>query len=338
MPMAMLVAMLKCLAEETRLRILRLVTVQELAVNELVDTLSLPQPRVSRHLAVLRRVGLVRDRRDGNLIYYRASADEMPPPAGPVWRAVHEALADGPFHPGDLTRLEATLARRGARSRGYFDDVLAEWDRIRRSYIDDALSASITAGLVPRGAVAADIGTGTGRLLPWLAKAASRVIAVDRSERMLAVCRERLAREGLANVELRAGEAEALPLADGECDVVFSSMLLHHLADPAAGAREMARIVRPGGRLVVSDLAKHEEDWTREVMADLWLGFAEAQVRQWLAAAGLTDVTYTCKPARPGRRAGAMRKLPAFLATGIRTSQPWSPNETNPNPDPNRRT
>ena len=311
-------SILKCFAENTRLRILRLVSMQELAVKELVSVLSLPQPRVSRHLAVLRRAGLVQDRREGNWIYYRTVADELGPLAAAVWDAVRASLADCDFFPKDLTRLDETLAGREDHSRDYFETMVAEWDRVRRRHIDDALSEDVVAGLVHDRAVVAEIGAGTGQLLVWLAQRAARAIGVDRSERMLQICAERLRREGLDNVELRTGQAEKLPLADGECDVVFSSMLLHHLADPAAGIAEMSRIARPDGKVVVSDLAKHDQDWTREVMADLWLGFTPEQIGQWFAAAGLGDVRYSCDPGAGPGRSGSARKLRTFIAIAVK--------------------
>ncbi len=310
--------MLKAMAEETRLRILRLISKQELAVNELTDTLGTTQSRISRHLAILRRAGLVRTRREGNWIYYRVDEAHLSASAKALWAPVRSQVEQAGFFPEDFERLKDTLARREARTKAYFDVVLTEWDRIRRSYIDDHLSFAVVSSLVRPKAVVVDVGTGTGEMLLPLARTAAQVIGIDRSEKMLDVCRQRLARAGLTNVELRLGEAEALPLADGQCDTAFSSMLLHHLGDPAQGVREMARIVRPGGRIVISDLTKHHYDWTREVMADVWLGFTEEQIRQWLAAAGLADVTYSSTELPSPIKAESRPKLRAFLATGAK--------------------
>jgi ArsR family transcriptional regulator len=196
--------------------------------------------------------------------------------------------------------------------------VCAEWDRIRRHYIEDTLSFLMVSSLIQPDAVAVDVGTGTGEVLLSLAKMAGRVIGVDRSEKMLAVCRQRVAEAKLDNVELIRAEAEQLPLDDACCDVAFSSMLLHHLSDPAAGVREMARIARPGGKVVITDLVHHDCDWTREVMADVWLGFEEEQIRAWLAAAGLESVAYW--PTRMPASADPenVGKLQAFIATGVK--------------------
>jgi len=328
-------ALLKCLGEDTRLRILRLVSTQELSVNELMTSMGLAQPRVSRHLAVLRREGLVRDRREGNLIYYRMTREGLPEPAEAVWQALAPVLANG-FFPEDLVRLRQTLARRADRSRGFFDDILAEWDRIRHSYIDDALPPARLAELVEPEWVVADVGTGTGQILLPLARRAREVVGMDRSERMLAVCRQRVEAAGLSNVTLRRGEAEALPLPDTACDAVFSSMLMHYLADPGTGLREMARILRPGGRLVVSDLIRHDQVWTREVLADMWLGFSEQQVRRWLAEAGLRVVDYSSNegPAPAGKLAtfvAIATKKPSSRGLERQRAKPAKANEGEPN-------
>lgn len=310
-------AMLKSFGQSTRLRILRLVAAQELAVNELVEILEVPQSRVSRHLAVLRQVGVTEVRREGNCVYYRMDAGNIDPFAGALWRAIRAHQGYWDFFPGDLEHLRQVVEQREARTKEYFEVVVAEWDRIRRNYIDEALSFLAVSSLVGPGAVVVDVGTGTGEVLLSLAQAAAKAIGVDRSQKMLDVCRQRVERSGIENVELLLGEAEDVPLDDCACDAAFSSMLLHHLADPAVGVRELVRIVKPTGKVVISDLVKHEYDWTREVMADVWLGFTEEQIRQWLTEAGATDVAYWSTPV-PSPVEPESTKLRAFIATGTK--------------------
>lgn len=317
-----MVGILHGFADEARLRILRLTTSQELYVNELVDILKMSQPRVSRHLGVLRRAGLVHGRREGNLIYYRCDPSRMPPPAADVWRAIGPRLADEEFFPGDAERLREVLSRRKERSREYFDAVLSEWDRIKRQYIQDVLPLLVVSRLIEPGAAALDVGTGTGEALVTLAQTAGRVIGVDSSERMLAESRRRVAEAGAHNVELKAGDAEDLPVADGECDLVLASMVLHHLPDPRRGAAEMVRVTREGGRVVVIDLVRHEEDWAREIMADVWLGFTERQVRDILRDAGLDDVTYSTSNVASPIAPDSEKKLQVFVAVGRKTPCP----------------
>lgn len=286
-----------------------------MAVNEIVDTLAEAQPKVSRHLAVLRRAGLAEKRREGNRIYYRLSEEHLEPFSRTVWQALCAAVDDEEFFSEDIARLKAVLARRGARSREYFEVIQDEWDRIRRHYIDDSLTGVVVSSLVSKEAVAADIGTGTGEVLMALAESAGKVIGVDRSEKMLGIAARRAEDSGLVNVELRLGDAENLPLADGECDTAVCSMLLHHLAEPSAGIREMARITKPGGKVVISDLVEHCHDWTRELMADAWLGFNETDIRRWCTEAGLVNVTYWAKDVPSPVTADAEVKLRAFIAT-----------------------
>ena len=312
--MTQLEGILKALGEDTRLRIMRLLSLQELAVTELVDALDVPQSRVSRHLAILRQAGLVKDRREGNWIYYRLAPEDLAPAAKTLWQAVRSHQDDTTFFPQDLTRLGGTLEKREARGKAYFEAVRDEWDRIRRSYIDDPFSFLVASSLVKPDAVAVDVGAGTGELLLLLAKKAAKVIGVDSSEKMLEACGQRAGEAGAANVELRLGSAEALPLQEGECHAAFSSMVFHHLGDPALGVREMARVVKTGGKVVISDLVKHDYDWVREVMADVWLGFSEEQVCQWLADAGLTDITWSSTAVPWPLEADSAVKLRAFLA------------------------
>jgi len=306
---------LKAFGESTRLRILRLIADRELAVNEIVEALEIPQSRISRHLAVLRQAGLVDDRREGNWVYYHMRTDALDPFAADVWRAIGSLDGDAGFFPRDAERVKAIVAKREARTRTYFDVVVAEWDRIRRNYIDENFSFVVLSSVVGPEAVVADVGAGTGELLVQMAAAARKVIGIDRSEKMLAVARERVAAAGLTNVELRLGEAGALPLDDAECDTVLCSMLLHHLKDPPGGVREMARVVKPGGKVVISDLVRHDADWAREVMADVWLGFTEPQVREWLSSSGLSGVAYSSTSVPSPVQADRAAKLRAFIAS-----------------------
>jgi SAM-dependent methyltransferase/DNA-binding MarR family transcriptional regulator len=313
----------KTLADPTRVRILALLEREELAVQDLMQVLGMAQSRVSRHLAILRGAGLLRGRRDGTFVYYRFVT-----PEGGVWReswelAKHSLAADGPAaadKPKDATlaRDAAALARvlvaRSARSRAFFDAVGPEWDALRKVFNDEALRARAVARLVPPGLRVADIGTGTGILALELAQLGLRVVAVDNSPRMLEAARAKLAAAAVRGVELRRGEASALPLADAEMDAALAHMVLQYLPSPGDAIHEMARSVRKGGVVVIVDFVRHDREWMRAELGVTWLGFAEAEVRGWFEAAGLTEFRIeTLSPLSPGR------DLPAsFIASGRR--------------------
>jgi ubiquinone/menaquinone biosynthesis C-methylase UbiE len=174
-------------------------------------------------------------------------------------------------------------------SKEYFDAVGAGWDRMQEEFFSDQVrEAVLCAAGVEAGRTAADLGAGTGFLTRGLLERGLRVIAVDQSAAMLEALRDKFPPS--ATLDCRVGEAEALPLADGSVDYCLANMLLHHVERPGAAIREMVRVLRPGGRLVISDLDSHDFSFLREEHHDRWLGFARAQVSAWLEEAGLMDV------------------------------------------------
>ncbi len=289
----------KTLADSTRVRILALLEREELAVQELMDVLAMAQSRVSRHLGILREAGLLRDRREGTYVFYRFAT----PKSGAwsdAWQLARRELAGDPAAERDAAALVRVVAARASRIRTFFDSVGPEWDGLRKVFNDDALRARAIAHLAPPGWTVCDVGTGTGILAKEVARLGLRVIAVDHSPRMLEAARSSLEAEGCAveaegyalgsegcAVELRRGEAQALPLADGEVDAALAHMVLHYVPQPAEALREMARIVKPGGVVVVVDFVRHEAEWMREELGVLWLGFPVDEIVRWLGDAGL---------------------------------------------------
>ena len=299
----------KTYADPTRVRILALLEHEELAVHELMEVLGMAQSRVSRHLAILREAGLLRDRRDGTYVFYRFAV-----PDGAwreAWALVRESLRDDPTAERDAAALAQVMDSRTARTRTFFDSVGPEWDALRKVFNDDALRANAIARLVDPGLTVVDVGTGTGILAGELAALGLRVIAVDNSVRMLDAARAKLERDGApGSVEFRTGGASDLPLADGEVDGALAHMVLHYLPSPGDAIRDMARVVRPGGAVVVVDFVHHQHEWMREELGVTWLGFEEAEVTGWFEAAGLVD--FRCD-VQEGRSAG--RDLPGtFIA------------------------
>jgi ArsR family transcriptional regulator len=303
----------KTLLDPTRLRILALLEREELAVQELMDALGMAQSRVSRHLAILREAGLLEDRRDGTFVFYRF-APPRETPWREAWELARRELRGDARIERDAAALERVMRDRATRTRSFFDSVGPEWDALRKIFNDDALRARAIARLVAPGLAVADIGTGTGILALELARLGLRVVAVDNSARMLEAARGKIEREGATGIELRRGEAGALPLADGEVDAALAHMVLHYLPSPGEAVREMARVVRPGGAVVAVDFVRHQHEWMRQELGVAWLGFAQDELRSWFAEAGLGDYRCEVHEGPP-----ASRDLPAtFIASGRR--------------------
>jgi ubiquinone/menaquinone biosynthesis C-methylase UbiE len=204
--------------------------------------------------------------------------------------------------------VESVLSERRARSREYFSSVAGQWDAVRSELFGDRSPLLGMLALLDSEWVVADLGCGTGPLTATLAPFVRRVIAVDSARTMLAAARRRL--EGVTNANLRQGELEALPLEAGEVDAAVMSLVLHYIAEPAKALGEAARVVRPGGRLVVIDMMPHDREEYRQQMGHVWQGFSEEQLTTWLSAAGFEKVRYTPLPMDSAAKGPAL-----FVAT-----------------------
>ena len=318
----------KTLSDPTRIRILRLLESEPLVVQELMEVLGMAQSRVSRHLAILREAGLLTDRRDGTYVTYRFT----PPSSGPwhdTWSLVSRNLDADPTAQRDRASLERVLDVRSAQSRSFFDAVGPEWDALRKVFNDDILRARAISQLVAPGLRVADIGTGTGILALEMAKLGVSVIGIDHSARMLEAAETKLDEAGVSGVEFRRGEAHHLPIADNEVDGSFAHMVLHYLPSPGDAVREMARVVKPGGVVVVVDFVRHEQEWMRQELGVVWLGFTPKEIDQWFTAAGLPSPVVDVS--EPAGRGG---DLPApFMACARRPE--GEPNARRPEGEPN---
>jgi SAM-dependent methyltransferase len=289
----------KALADPTRLRILSLTLSRELNVQELMEVLSMGQSRVSRHLRILTDGGLLACRRDGLWAFYRVPAEG----AGRRFLdTVAPLLAGEPLLERDRERAAGLAAAGRGRSRRFFDALAPEWDRRKAELLGGSELEQEVLASVPACKVAADLGCGTGSLLPGLAARAAAVIGVDSSPRMLELARRTCAASG-AKVQLRLGELEHLPLREAEADAAVLNLVLHHLRLPVEGLREARRVLRPGGTLVLADLDRHRDAELREAFGDRWPGFAPGQLQGWLAEAGFTIEKTSGRPLARGLRA-----------------------------------
>jgi ArsR family transcriptional regulator len=283
---------------------------QELTVSELCAVLQLPQSTVSRHLKTLSDASWVDSRRDGTSRYYTLAIDERGPAARRLWALMREQVSATPGADQDARRLKGVLARRQTKSAEFFESAAGQWDKLRCDLFGAASHLQALPALMDERWVVGDLGCGTGQVAAALAPFVTRVVAVDRSGDMLQTARRRL--RDLPNVQVRHGELEALPIADAELDAATLLLVLHHLPDPATALAETARVVKPGGRVVIADMLPHEHEEYRQQMGHVWLGFGDDQLRRLLGA-GFDQIRYVPMPAQPEAKGPAL-----FVATGRR--------------------
>jgi len=285
--MASIVKSLRLLADPTRLRLLHLLQREELTVAELQEILGMGQSRISTHLSQLKSASLVRDRRAGKNIFYALREDF------PLNAQIAEIVAAGalemPETEGDTTALQLVRTKRQDKAREYFNRLAG---RFGRSYCPGRTWKGVSHLLMALVGpiVVADLGAGEGTLSQMLARHARQVIAVDNSEKMVEFG-SALAREhGFGNLEYRLGDIEDPPIEAGTVDLVLLSQALHHANSPARALAAAHRLLKPGGRVAVLDLLAHQFEQAREMYADMWLGFSEAEMHRLLEGAGFREL------------------------------------------------
>ena len=297
------------LADEARLRLLRLLERHELSVAELCEIVQLPQSTVSRHLKVLADQRWVRSRSQGTTHLYRTILDELDPTPRKLWILAREQIDGWATSGQDELRLDQTLRKRQGDPQSFFAGAAGQWDKLRGELYGQYFSTAALLALLPNDWLVADLGCGTGPLIADLALQGVRVIGVDSSADMLKAAKKRLG--SLPNVDLRKGDLQDLPIETATCDAALLVLALTYVPEPRLAILEAARILKPGGKLVIVDLLPHDRDDFRRQTGQLGLGLAPASVIESMKLANLMNTTV--KPLPPESQA----KGPAlFLATG----------------------
>ena len=285
--MTPMIDIFRALADPTRLRMVALLRRMELSVGELAQVLGQSQPRVSRHVRILCDAGLAVRRREGSWVFLAPAPSAV---ALPLFALLDAATAGEGDHwqRADAARLAAVRADRTAAAARYFASHADQWDAIRSLHVaDSAVEARMRAVLGTSLGRLVDIGTGTGRMIELFGDVAERTTGIDRSPEMLRLARAKLTDSGLERWELRQGDLAALPLGDDAADTVILHQVLHYIPAPEDALAEAARLLAPGGRMLIVDFDSHDREELRIQDAHARLGFSDAQIGNWLAAAGL---------------------------------------------------
>ena len=271
------------LSDATRCRLLVALERQELTVGELSTALQLPQSTVSRHLKILADQGWVDSRSEGTSRWYRRHS-ALDADMAQLWDVVRISMISTPVSIQDSARIDAVLASRRTKSQAFFAEAGADWDTLRASMFGPRSDLAALLALLDPTAVVGDLGCGTGTLVASLAPHVARVHAVDASPAMLRAASVRLA--GHPNVVVQEGAIESLPLANATLDIAILMLVLHHIADPPRALREVRRVLRPGGRMLLVDMRPHAQELYREQMGHVWLGFDASTIAAWCTDAG----------------------------------------------------
>ncbi len=291
---------LAALSEPVRLRVCRLLEREELSVGEISKIVQMPQSTVSRHLKLPTEAGWTTKRSEGTATLYRLTMDDLPERWRKVWSAVREQVEDDPHASDDDHRLRAVLAERTPDSLSYFGRLAGDWDHVRRELFGSEFTGRALLALLPEEWRVADFGSGTGNAAEMLAPFVREVTLVDLSEPMLAAARERLGENG--TLRYVCAGVEETGLAEGSFDAATCVLVLHHLDEPVGAVREMARVVRPGGKVLVVEMVAHDRVEYRHTMGHRRLGFGAEELEGMFAEAGLESRSVGRLPSAPEAR------------------------------------
>jgi ubiquinone/menaquinone biosynthesis C-methylase UbiE/DNA-binding transcriptional ArsR family regulator len=306
---------LKLLADATRLRIIALLSREELSVAELQEILGMGQSRISSHLALLRKGDLLVDRRDGKKTFYSLN-QRLPRQTLALVDSACSSLTDLPETREDQENLARVLEKRRRFAEEYFNTIAG---RLGKNYCPGRSWEAIGHFLIrltPKITIA-DLGAGEGMVAQLLAPRVESVTCIDSSPRMVEVGSALAQKNGLNNLTYKLGDIEQVPLKDNSFDLAFLSQALHHAQHPERAVAEAFRILKPGGQLIILDLREHNFEQARELYADVWLGFTENTLHSFLKRAGFekVEVNVVAKEERaPG--------FQTLLASGVKPAQP----------------
>jgi len=308
---------LTALSDPTRSRLLLVLDRHEFTVSELRAVLQLPQSTVSRHLKVLGDERWVASRADGTSRRYRMAADQLGGSTKKLWQLVRDQVAASPAAQQDVQRLQTVLSNRRTASQAFFSTSAGQWDRLRSELFGNRADLIGLLGLLDDSWTVGDLGCGTGQIAELLAPFVAEVIAVDESSAMLGAARKRL--QQYSNVSVRSGDLAALPIEDQSLDAALLFLVLHYTADPEHVIREITRVLKPDGRLLIVDMMPHERDDVKQLMGHVWQGFSHDDIARWTHLAGLGEVRYHPLPADSAAKGptlfAASARRPAILAS-----------------------
>ncbi|MCZ8155629.1 MAG: metalloregulator ArsR/SmtB family transcription factor [Leptospira sp.] len=288
----MLLSALKALSDETRVRILHILSFGAFSVNEVVEILEMGQSRISRHLKILTEAGLVQTRREGSLVYSflppnaaRSDQDHSPSFFTELTQLILSYKEDLPSREKDQKMVSLILEGREKKSKGFFDRVASDWETIQEGVLHPKVYRSwILEHLPNQSNEIVDLGCGPGGLIPYLLTKTKRVLGVDSSSNMIEAANSAFGKND--SVRLVTAQLEALPFPDASYEAVVGSMVLHHISHPPAVIEEVARILKEDGIFCIVDLVKHNQEMMRDNFADLWLGFEPDLLESWLTNSG----------------------------------------------------
>jgi ArsR family transcriptional regulator len=310
----------KAMAEPTRQRILQALFQHELSVSELVEVLGQPQSTVSRHLRVLREAELISDRRNGTTVYYAPRSGAPGSNDEALQAVVVRWLENEPAPRAVRDRLRRTLERRHAETVGFFESVGQRWEQMRIDCFGSSFHLEALTALLPESWTVADIGAGSGFLLPGLAAVFENVIAIEPVSTLLEAARNRPELRGAGNVDFRAGDLRRLPMSDDEVDLAIAALVLHHVPDPGAALCEIGRVIKPAGRVLVIEQRAHRCEAFRAMMGGRWWGFEPESLAARVRAAGFEEVAWRELRTASPTSASAPETPDLFVLTGTRSA------------------